>query len=39
MTDDYELSEADNNQLYEEYSSLLNSKNELQAQLDNLYQR
>tara|TARA_B100001057_G_scaffold434679_1_gene464488 strand:- start:84 stop:1715 length:1632 start_codon:yes stop_codon:yes gene_type:complete len=36
MTDDYELSEADNNQLFEEYSSLINSKNELQAQLDSL---
>jgi surface protein len=36
MTDDYEQSEAENNQLYDDYSGLLISKNELQAQLDNL---
>ena len=36
MTNDYEQSEADNNQLYDDYSGLLNSKNELQAQLDSL---
>ena len=36
MTNDYEQSEAENNQLYDDYSGLLNSKNELQAQLDNL---
>jgi len=36
MTNDYEQSEAENNQLYDDYSGLLNSKNELQVQLDNL---
>ena len=36
MTDDYELSVTENNELYDEYLSIVNSKNELQAQLDNL---
>ena len=36
MTDDYERSELENNDLYDEYLSIVNSKNELQAQLDNL---
>ena len=36
MTDDYERSELENNDLYDEYLGIVNSKNELQAQLDNL---
>ena len=36
MTNDYELSEQYNNELYEDYLALVNSKNELQARLDNL---
>ena len=36
MTDDYERSELENNDLYDEYLSIVNSKNELQAQLDDL---
>ena len=36
MTDDYERSELENNDLYDEYLSIVISKNELQAQLDNL---
>ena len=36
MKDDYEQAESENNDLYDTYLSILNSKNELQAQLDNL---
>ena len=39
MTDDYERSELENNDLYDDYLSIVNSKNELQAQLDNLISR
>ena len=36
MTDDFERSELENNDLYNEYLRIVNTKNELQAQLDNL---
>ena len=36
MTNDYELSEQYNNELYQDYLALVSSKNELQARLDNL---
>ena len=36
MTNDYEEALTENDELYDEYLSLANSKNELQVQLDNL---
>jgi len=36
MTNDYEQAELENSNLYDEYLSIVNSRNELQAQLDNL---